>query len=70
MQLESYLLEDRRVRTKFYPKMSILSDVRAPILVKTISISPVVIAVASNTKYMKLVTSEAAHSIVSRAKKL
>ena len=49
--------------------MSIISDVRATILIKTIDVSPRVITVASYMKYMKLVSSEAAHSIVLGAKK-
>ena len=44
--------------------MSIISDVRATILIKTINISPRVVNVASYGKYMKLVSSETAHSIV------
>ena len=63
------MLKDRGVRTKFDPKMSILSDVRATILIKTINVSPRVITVASYMKYMKLVSSEAAYSIVLGAKK-
>ena len=45
-----------------------LSDVRATILIKTIDVSPTVITVASYMNYMKLVSSEAAHSIVLAAK--
>ena len=67
--MQLYLLKDRGVRTKFDPKMSIISDVRATILIKTIDVSPRVITVASYMKYMKLVSSEAAHSIVLGAKK-
>ena len=62
------MLKDRRVRTKFDPKMSILSDVRAPILIKTSNTSPRVITAASYGKYMKLVSPEAAHSLVSGAR--
>ena len=47
-----------------------LSDVRATILIKTIDVSPRVITVASYMKCMKLVSSEAAHSIVLGAKKI
>ena len=38
-------------------------------MIKTINVSPRVITVASYMKYMKLVSSEAAHSIVLGAKK-
>ena len=63
------MLKERGVRTKFDPKMSVLSDVRATILIKTINVSHRVITVASYMKYMKLVSSEAAQSIVLGAKK-
>ena len=62
------MLKDRGVRTKFDPKMSIISDVRATILVKTADISPKVVNAASYKKYIKLVSSEVAHSIVLAAK--
>ena len=56
------------VRTKFEPKMLIISDVRATTLISTNDISLRVITAASYGKYMKLVSSEAAHSIVSGAR--
>ena len=62
------MLKDRGIRTKCDPKMSIISDVRATKLIRTTNVSPRVITVASYLKYMKLVSSEAAHSIVLGAK--
>ena len=62
------MLKEKGVRTKFDPKMSIISDVRATILIKTTDISPRIINVASYGKHMKLVSSEAAHCIVSGAR--
>ena len=48
--------------------MLIISDVRPTFLIKTIDISPRVINAASYGKYMNLVSSEAAHSLVSGAR--
>ena len=67
--VQRYTWSKKGARTEFGPKMSIISDVRATILVKTADISPKVVNAASYKKYIKLVSSEAAHSIVLGAKK-